>query len=144
MGLWIVSRTMALAEMWAAFSRDPNEIIVRTGDSLNAGNCSAGGCDCGSQPCGEYLFDHRNGSMLREWFIDTFVGGPHGIDNPAIDGFFFDDNYGGGGASEEDPHNVEDCGLSESEKTAVAEGKCSRSLCVFFRSLKDAAAQAGR
>ena len=34
----------------------------------------------------------------------------------------FDDNYGGGGASEEDPHNVEDCGLSESEKQAVADG----------------------
>jgi len=78
--------------------------------------------ECCGVPCGEYLFDHRNGSMLREWFIDTFVGGPHGIDNPAIDGFFFDDNYGGGGASEEDPHNVEDCGLSESEKQAVADG----------------------
>ena len=67
MGLWIVSRTMALAEIWAAFSRDPNEIIVRTGDSLNAGNCSAGGCDCGSQPCGVIRTPHSRdlGSVAR-------------------------------------------------------------------------------
>jgi len=34
--------------------------------SLNDGNCTAGGCDCGKNPCGEYLYDHRNGSMLRQ------------------------------------------------------------------------------
>jgi len=78
--------------------------------------------DCGV-PCGEYLFDHRNGSMLQEWFIKELVGGPTGIDNPAIDGFYFDDNYGSStGASEEDSHNIQDCGLSEAEAAAVAEG----------------------
>lgn len=33
------------------------------------------------------VFDHRNGSMLRQWFIDDFVGGEDGIDSPYIDGF---------------------------------------------------------
>ena len=57
-------------------------------EQTSHGKCSRTGMsECCGVPCGEYLFDHRNGSMLREWFIDTFVGGPHGIDNPAIDGF---------------------------------------------------------
>ena len=33
-----------------------------------------------------------------------------------------DDNYGGSGASEEDPYNVEDCGLSQEDKEAVSRG----------------------
>eukprot|EP01047_Picozoa_sp_COSAG01_P062814 COSAG01_NODE_8051_length_2940_cov_1.546287_3_plen_256_part_00 len=38
-------------------------------------------------------------------------------------GFFFDDNYGSRtGASEEDPYNIEDCGLSPSEAEAVSQG----------------------
>lgn len=32
-----------------------------------------------------YLFDHRNGSMLQQWFIEEFVGGPDGIDSPHIE-----------------------------------------------------------
>ena len=84
---------MALAEIWAAFCRDPIAIVVGTGDSLNAGNCSAGGCDCGSQPCGEYLFDHRNGSMLREFLVNEFIGGPTGVDNPAVSGVNIDDYW---------------------------------------------------
>lgn len=81
-------------------------------------------------PCGEYRFDHRNGSMLQQWFIDEFVGGPHGIDNPAIDGFFFDDNFGSHGTSEEDPNNVEDCGLTPAEAEAVATGWRANSAAV--------------
>merc|ERR1711898_16653 len=38
------------------------------------GSCE-GECDCGSQPCGEYLFDHRNGSQLREWILEKLIGG---------------------------------------------------------------------
>jgi hypothetical protein len=48
-------------------------------------------CDCGGVPCGEYLFDHRNGSMLRQFLLDSVIGGPNGVDNPAIDGLFIDD-----------------------------------------------------
>jgi hypothetical protein len=33
------------------------------------------------------IFDHRNGSMIRQWFIDEFVAGEDGIDSPYIDGF---------------------------------------------------------
>jgi hypothetical protein len=40
---------------------------------------------CCGVPCGEYLFDHRNGSMLQQWFIDEFVGGSDGIDSPHIE-----------------------------------------------------------
>ena len=40
---------------------------------------------CCGVPCGEYLFDHRNGSMLQKWFIDEYVGGPDGIDSPHIE-----------------------------------------------------------
>ena len=54
---------------------------------------------------------------------DSFIGGPDGIDNPAIDGFFFDDNYRSRtGASEEDAHNVQDCGLSPADTEAIEQG----------------------
>jgi hypothetical protein len=35
---------------------------------------------------------------------------------------YFDDNYGSRGASEEDPYNVEDCGLTDDERAAVSRG----------------------
>lgn len=55
------------------------------------GSCTDGVCDCGTQPCGEYLWDHRNGTMLREWLIQHHIGGPTGIGSPSIDGLFMDD-----------------------------------------------------
>ena len=116
--------------------------------SLNDGNCTAGGCDCGKNPCGEFLYDHRNGSMLRQvrpphtqntnkntktrlriatfgmnaivcpdrlgtnrthkealhpmnalcrsvrqWLVDEIIGGPTGIDNPAVAGVNIDDYW---------------------------------------------------
>lgn len=54
---------------------------------------SDGGCDCGVHPCGEYLWDHRNGSQLREWLISEHILGPDGIGSPAIDGLFIDDYW---------------------------------------------------
>ncbi len=39
----------------------------------------------------EYLFDHRNGSMLTKWLLEEYIGGPTGIDSPLVDGFFIDD-----------------------------------------------------
>ena len=42
-------------------------------------------CDCGpGLPCGEYLWDHRNGSMLREWLVNEFIGGANGLANPLV------------------------------------------------------------
>jgi hypothetical protein len=59
------------------------------------GSCGAaadGGCDCGAGlPCGEYLWDHRNGSMLREWLVREHIGGAAGLSSPAVDGMFVDD-----------------------------------------------------
>ena len=56
------------------------------------GSCLHAPCDCGDVPCGEYLFDHRNGSMLREWLVDEYVmGKENGAGNPNISGVFFDE-----------------------------------------------------
>jgi hypothetical protein len=46
--------------------------------------------DCGGVICGEYLWDHRNQSV-RAFLVDTVVGGPDALGNPAIDGLFLDD-----------------------------------------------------
>ncbi len=43
------------------------------------GSCSEP-CDCGEGvPCGEYLWNHANGTMLREWIINEFLLGPTGL-----------------------------------------------------------------
>jgi len=55
--------------------------------------CTENECDCGTQPCGEYLFDHRNGSMLQEWLVNEYIGGAAGLGSPDIHGFFFDDYW---------------------------------------------------
>eukprot|EP01052_Picozoa_sp_SAG31_P033562 SAG31_NODE_3812_length_3860_cov_1.918107_1_plen_261_part_00 len=56
--------------------------------TVHGRNCTnhTGHNPCCGVPCGEYVFDHRNGSMLRQWFIEEFVGGQNGIDSPYIDG----------------------------------------------------------
>ena len=49
-------------------------------------------CDCGNiHPCGEYLFDHRNGTMLREWIVQEVILGETAVGHPSIDGLFLDD-----------------------------------------------------
>ena len=50
-------------------------------------------CDCGTQPCGEYLWDHRNGTMLRDFLVNDFVMGPTGMGAPGVSGFYFDDGW---------------------------------------------------
>jgi hypothetical protein len=48
--------------------------------------------DCGTgTPCGEYLFDHRNGSMLRDFLVNEYVMGTYGWASGVVEGFFFDD-----------------------------------------------------
>ena len=71
-------------------------------------------------------------TLVQKLFTESFIGGPDGLDNPAIDGFFFDDNYNSRtGASEEDGHNIEDCGLSPDEALAVEGGW--KVACVVWR-----------
>ena len=58
--------------------------------TIHGPSCPANGTGnqaCCDVPCGEYVFDHRNGSMLTQWMIEEFVGGEDGIDSPYIDGF---------------------------------------------------------
>ena len=50
-------------------------------------------CDCGVHPCGEYLWNHANGSMLREFLVNEFVGGPKGVGSKLVDGLFLDDGW---------------------------------------------------
>ena len=97
-------------------------------DGLNGGNCTRGGCDCGANPCGEYLWDHRNGSMLRDFLVNEVIGGPNGVDNPAISGINVDDywNWNGhpqggypNGPSEVDPHAMADTGLAPADMEAM-------------------------
>eukprot|EP01060_Flectonema_neradi_P038414 TRINITY_DN8043_c0_g2_i1.p1 TRINITY_DN8043_c0_g2~~TRINITY_DN8043_c0_g2_i1.p1 ORF type:complete len:439 (+),score=113.64 TRINITY_DN8043_c0_g2_i1:63-1319(+) len=90
------------------------------------GSCTEGECDCGNNPCGEYLWDHRNGTMLREFLINEHVLGKTGIGHPDIDGLFIDDFWCSEiingtctdpvqGASEEDKHQQVDMGLSDQD-----------------------------
>lgn len=58
------------------------------------GKCTVEGCDCGPDlPCGEYIFDHRNGSMLRSWIVEELFLSPNGIGSSFVDGFFMDDYW---------------------------------------------------
>ena len=103
------------------------------------GSC-ADECDCGEGiPCGEYLWDHRNGSMLRNFLIDEFVLGPTGVANENIDGVFLDDGWTDkpekraswwpkegycsadsiGGPTEEYPNCTLDMGLTQADTTAL-------------------------
>ena len=61
------------------------------GEAKPDGNC-IDKCDCGEGlPCGEYLFDHRNGSMLQTWLVDEYILGPNGVGNENITGVFIDE-----------------------------------------------------
>jgi len=79
------------------------------------GSCYPDACDCGKNPCGEYLWDHRNGSMLQEFLLEHYIGGATGVDNAAVDGLFIDDDWAGGFPTEEDTHAVADMGLTKEE-----------------------------
>ena len=60
-----------------------------TGD----GSCKDA-CDCGAGlPCGEYLFDHRNGTMLQQWLVQEYILSSDAVGNPNITGVFIDDYW---------------------------------------------------
>ena len=91
-------------------------------------------CDCGvGLPCGEYLYDHRNGSQLHEWLINSVILHPtNGLGNENISGFFFDDfwcsNISDGGCtdptqgpSEINKYSQQDMGLSDVDILDITE-----------------------
>lgn len=105
-------------------------------------NTCIGDCDCGEGlPCGEYLWDHRNGTMLREFLVKEFLlNAKTGLGNKNVDGFFFDDGWTDkpskipswappsyrqcdmwetGGATEEDYYCVVDMGLTQADTTLL-------------------------
>ena len=42
--------------------------------------------DCGQGvQCGEYLWNHSNGSMLTDFFVEEFIGGEQGMGSPYVD-----------------------------------------------------------
>eukprot|EP01046_Picozoa_sp_COSAG06_P060299 COSAG06_NODE_12775_length_1331_cov_2.163961_1_plen_330_part_10 len=95
------------------------------------GSCLEAPCDCGpGLPCGEYAFDHRNGSMLRDWLTNDYFLGPMGAGNPNITGVFIDDFwcYGSScsdpapGPSETEKHAALDMGLSAADIKAISFG----------------------
>ncbi len=98
-------------------------------------------CDCGEVPCGEYIWDHRNGTMLRDFLVNEFIlNSETGLGNPLIDGFYFDDGWRDspapippwapasyhecdmspiGGASEMDFNCAFDSGLTQEDTTLM-------------------------
>ena len=114
---------------------------MRGGAGIDPWQSCTSPCDCGRLPCGEYVWDHRNGSMLRNFLIDEYVLGATGLGSPLVDGFFFDDEwqsqptpsspeappatkecqmYKTGGPTELEFHCVEDMGLGPADVRALA------------------------
>jgi hypothetical protein len=90
-------------------------------------------CDCGRFPCGEYLFDHRNGSLLTDFLVNEYVISQTAVGSPVIDGLFIDDFWCADaingscsdpvqGPSEIDRNSQADMGLSDSDVAAITGG----------------------
>eukprot|EP01064_Diplonema_japonicum_P020338 TRINITY_DN295_c1_g1_i1.p1 TRINITY_DN295_c1_g1~~TRINITY_DN295_c1_g1_i1.p1 ORF type:complete len:427 (+),score=126.79 TRINITY_DN295_c1_g1_i1:46-1326(+) len=90
-------------------------------------------CDCGMNPCGEYLWDHRNGTMLRDFLVNTHIMGANGVGNPNVDGLFIDDYWCSNlvnsscrdpvqGPSEINQYSQVDMGLSDQDIKEITEG----------------------
>jgi len=117
-------------------------------------NVCEGDCDCGDTlPCGEYLWDHRNGSMLRNFLINEFIlNNKTGLGNANVDGFYFDDGWTNkpaavppwappsykqcdmwstGGATEEDYYCIVDMGLSAEDVEGIKAGHDTTMTDVF-------------
>ena len=116
-----------------------NTVWSKTGYAMCDGDC-----DCGTVPCAEYVYDHRNGSMLTKWLIDEYVGGPFGTGSPHVDGVFVDDFWCAGpkcsqgeGPSEMDANKRIDMGLSESDMVAITKGWYENIDSVQVALLKD-------
>ena len=99
-------------------------LLYHDQEQTSHGTCGTGSgpSKCCGVPCGMYAFDHRNGSMLREWFVNEFIGGENGLGNPAVAGFYLDDNWSNDSPTEMDPLLTQDCGLSKEEAAKVQQG----------------------
>ena len=107
-------------------------------------------CDCGpGLPCGEYLWDHRNGSMLRDFLVNEYIGGPAYLGSPAISGLFIDDFWCSAlvngskacadpvqGPSEINRYSQLDMGLSDADIAAITQGWLETMTAVQARVLE--------
>jgi hypothetical protein len=107
-------------------------------------------CDCGSVPCGEYLFDHRNGTMLTDWLLNEYILSETSVGSPYVDGLFIDDfwcsNIINGsqqctdpvqGPSEINQYSQIDMGLSDQDIADITKGWLSNMELVQEAILKN-------
>ena len=80
----IVSRLSHVGRCGREFYHDQEQSPQSSGNCSNCGHCDDGPCDTGVMPTGEYLWNHANGSMLRDFLVNTYVGGASGLANPNI------------------------------------------------------------
>ncbi len=70
-------------------ARAPPRLAPQTPEHPHGDGSCVNPCDCGEGvPCGEYLWNHTNGTMLRDWLINEHLLGPTGLGNPAVSGFY--------------------------------------------------------
>ena len=68
------------------------------------------------------------GQTFIEWFVDEYYGGPAGIGNKNIIGFYIDDDWGNmnaNGPSEMDGHAMEDMGLTSEVRRFRTYASCT-------------------
>ena len=102
---------------------------VPTPQHLHPDGACSKTCDCGQDlPCGEYYFDHRNGTMLREWLTEEVIMGALIDDHEGliVDGLFLDDYWCSDQLCHETNNSIKGCpcddpfqGPTESERHAV-------------------------
>jgi len=66
-------------------------------------------CDCGRHPCGEYVFDHRNGTMLREFLVQEVILPAIRQHPGVVDGLFLDDFWCSDWICEQSNNETDSC-----------------------------------
>jgi hypothetical protein len=84
-----------------------------------------GDCGVGVQ-CGEYVFNHRNDTILSDFFLlnaedGYFFGTATGLGNETVDGFYIDDGWSASGPSEMDKNATECMGMTPADIAAMTE-----------------------
>ncbi len=76
--------------------------------------------DCGEGvECGEYVFNHRNASLLTDFLLKEYFFGPTAAGNANVSGFYVDDGWSSAGPSEMDADAVEKMGMSTADVSAM-------------------------
>lgn len=80
--------------------------------------------DCGvGVRCGEYVFNHRNASLLTDFLLlnatDGYFFGETGLGSAIIDGYYIDDGWSSAGPSEMDADAVAKMGMSKADVAAM-------------------------